>query len=57
MLIYCFDNELKQKLLNNGYKILPKFNIENGCVFADVGKFDFTTIDKSKYKFTNRLNF
>ena len=55
--IYCLDNELKQTLINKGFKLLKED--ENGSTFAfsDKVMFDFNNVDKNKFLFTNKLTF
>jgi len=57
MFIYCFDKELKQELINKGFKLLKEDGNGATFVFSDKVKFDFTKVDKTKYLFTNRLTF
>lgn len=57
MFIYCIDKELKNKLIKKGFKLLKED--ENGAtfIFSEKVKFDFNTVDKTKFLFTNRLTF
>lgn len=59
MFIYCFDDNLKTKLLNNGFKIFKGTAVKDGCVFIydKKLKFDFNCIDKSKFIICNKLKF
>lgn len=57
MFIYCYDEELKSKLLKRNYKMIDKPNNQNYWVFINNGKFDFSGIDPSKFKMSNKLNF
>ena len=57
MFIYCFDKELKQELIKQGFKLLKEDDKGATFVFSDKEKFDFTKVDKTKYLFTNRLTF
>lgn len=57
MFIYCIDKDLKNELVNKGFKLLKEDN--NGAVFVFNKhiKFNFNNVDKSKFLFTKRLNF
>lgn len=57
MFIYCLDDELKNKLIKKGFKLLKEDG--NGAIFVfDKNlKFNFEKVDKSKFLFTNRLTF
>lgn len=58
MFIQCFDNELKNKLISNGYKLLNE--CDSWAIFAidnNNQKLDFSSIDNKKYIMTNRLSF
>lgn len=57
MFIYCLDDELKNKLIKKGFKLLKED--ENGAtfVFSEKVRFDFNTVDKTKFLFTNKLTF
>ena len=58
--IYCFDEELKNKLIQQNYKMINKPNNQNYWVFINNKKkldFDFTDVDTSKFKLSNKLNF
>jgi len=56
MFIYCFDKELKQELIKQGFKLLKED--EDGAVFVfDKLKFNFEGVDKKKYFITNKLTF
>lgn len=57
MLIYVFDKELKQTLINKGFKLLKEEDGKATFAISDKIKFDFTKVDKTKYLFTNRLTF
>lgn len=58
MFIYCFDKELKNRLLKQNYKMINKPNNQDYWVFINSnGKFDFSGIDPSKFKMSNKLNF
>ena len=57
MLIYVFDKELKQTLINKGFKLLKEEDDKATFAISDKIKFDFTKVDKTKYLFTNRLTF
>ena len=53
--IYCLDEDLKNKLIKQGFKLLKEDDKGATFVFSDKIKFD--KVDKSKYLFTNRLTF
>lgn len=56
MFIYCFDDNLKDKLIKNGLKLFKED--ENGAVFVfDKLKFNFEGVDEKKYFITNKLTF
>ena len=56
MFIYCVDNDLKQRLINKGLKLLKED--EDGAVFVfDRLKFNFEGVDSKKYFITNKLTF
>ena len=57
MFIYCLDDELKNKLIKKGFKLLKED--ENGAtfVFSEKVRFDFNNVDKTKFLFTNKLTF
>ena len=55
--IHCFSRELKNKLLDNGYKLVSD---NNGLyIFENSTKlrFDFNAIDKKQFVLTNKLIF
>jgi hypothetical protein len=53
--IICFDQDLKDKLINQGYLLLSQnddmYIFENNNML----NFDFNSVDKKKYLFTNKL--
>lgn len=55
--IHCFNQELKNKLLQKGYKLLS----ENDGIFifenSSSKSFDFKEIDKTQFIFSNKLTF
>lgn len=55
--IHCFSQELKNKLLQKGYKLLSEndgiFIFENSLSIS----FDFKEIDKTQFIFSNKLTF
>lgn len=57
MFIYCKDNDLKNKLIKNGFQLIREE--DNGSIFLfDKNiKFDFNNVDKTKFLFTNKLFF
>lgn len=60
MFIYCFDEDLKMSLLSSGYKLSKESSDGNYWIFfnkTDGLKFDFSTIDKSKFKLSDKLTF
>ena len=57
MFIYCFDNELKDKLIKKGFKLLNKYEDKAVFVFSKDIKFNFDNVDKDKFLFTNKLTF
>ena len=50
--IYCLDEDLKNKLIKQGFKLLKEDDKGATFVFSDKIKFDFTKVDKAKYLFT-----
>ena len=60
MFIYCFDEDLKNNLLQLNYKMIDKPDNQNYWVFInnrDKLNFDFSKVDKSKFKMSNKVNF
>lgn len=57
MFIYCFDKELKQELINKGFKLLKEDSNGATFIFSKGIKFNFDKVDKTKFLFTNRLTF
>lgn len=57
MFIYCFDKELKQELINKGFKLLKEDGNGATFIFSKGIKFNFDKVDKTKFLFTNRLTF
>lgn len=53
--IICFDEDLKDKLINKGYLLLSQN--DNMYIFENnnVLNFDFNSVDKGKYLFSNKL--
>ncbi len=53
--IYCFSEELKEKLLNSGYRLISKVN--NFYVFENATdlKFNFQAEDNKQYAFGNKI--
>ncbi|HHU80520.1 MAG TPA: hypothetical protein GXZ35_04205 [Acholeplasmataceae bacterium] len=55
--IHCFSEELKNKLLQNGYNLLVETNgifiFENSPTLF----FDFGKIDSTKFTFSNKMIF
>jgi len=55
--IHCFSEELKNKLLKNGFKLLSKKNgffiFENPPTLS----FNFNQIDKKQFTFSNKMIF
>lgn len=55
--IHCFNQELKNKLLQNGYKLLSENNsffiFENNPII----KFNFEEVDKKQFILTNKMIF
>ncbi len=53
--IYCFDKELKTKLLQSGFRLLTCHNglsiFENNTSL----KFSFNELDKSQFVFSNKF--
>jgi hypothetical protein len=56
LFVYCLDDELKRKLLKNGFKLLNEYDGKAVFLF-EKSKFDFEKVDKSKFLITNKLNF
>ncbi len=56
MFVYCFDQNLKDKLIASGLMVLKED--ENKTVFVfDKMKFNFKGVDNSKFIITDRLTF
>jgi len=55
--IHCFNEELKNKLLQNGFKLLASTNgffiFEN----SSIPNFNFNQIDKTQFILSNKLTF
>lgn len=60
MFIYIFDEDLKNNLLKLNYKMIDKPDNQNYWVFInnkDKLDFDFSRVDSSKFKISNKINF
>lgn len=60
MFIYIFDEDLKNNLLKLNYKMINKPDNQDYWVFInnkDKLNFDFSNMDPSKFKMSNKLNF
>lgn len=60
MFIYVYDEDLKCSLLQLNYKMINKPDNQNYWVFInnkDKLNFDFSKVDKTKFKMSNKLNF
>ena len=57
MFIYCLDKELKNILINKGFKLLKEDDKGATFVFSEKVNFDFNNVDKTKFLFTNKLTF
>ena len=55
--IHCFNPELKNKLIQNGFKLISENN--NLSIFENNAKltFDFNQLDKAQFVFSNTLFF
>jgi len=55
--IHCFSEDLKNKLLHNGFKLLSKNNsfyiFENSPTLS----FNFKQIEKEQFIFSNKMTF
>lgn len=55
--IHCFNEELKDKLMQNGFKLLASTNsfyiFENSPTLS----FDFNNINKAQFTFSNKMIF
>ncbi len=55
--IHCFNQELKDKLIQNGFKLLVStdslFIFENSSSIS----FDFNQLDKKQFIFSNKMIF
>ena len=55
--IHCFSEELKNKLIQEGFKLLSKNNgffiFENSTTIT----FNFKQIDKKQFVFSNKMTF
>lgn len=56
MFIYCLDEVFKNKLINNGFKLLRQDN-DVAIFILDKQKFDSMEFDKSKVYLSSKLNF
>lgn len=59
MFIYVFDNETEEKLVKSGFK-KAKFSCGDGCtafILDSKINFNFSSLDKSKFKITNKIKF
>lgn len=57
MFIYCLDENLKNKLINKGFKLLKEDDERAVFIFSNKVNFDFNNVDKTKFLFTNKLTF
>lgn len=57
MFIYVVDENMKKDLIKNGFKMLQED--DNGAFFVFDKKihYDFSSVDKTKFLFTNKLTF
>jgi len=53
--IHCFDLQLKNELLQNGFKLISSNN--NLSIFENksTSKFNFDHVDKSQFIFSNKM--
>jgi hypothetical protein len=53
--IHCFNNDLKNKLLQSGFNLISEFN--NISIFENNSKltFSFNKIDKKQFILSNQL--
>lgn len=57
MFIYCVDEQLKTELINKGFKLLNQDKDKAVFIMDKNLKFNFDRVDKSKFLFTNKLQF
>lgn len=57
MFIQCFDNELKNKLINEGYKLVKENQNYSLFIYDNSNKLNFDGIDKSKFVLTSKMTF
>lgn len=57
MFIYCVDKELKNELIDKGFKLLKEDDNGSTFVLDKAIKFNFNEIDRNKFIFTNKLTF
>lgn len=57
MFIMCLDDNLKKKLISNGFKLLKDNKSQAIFLFDKNKQFNFESVDKKKFLFTNRLTF
>lgn len=55
--IYCFSQELKNKLLESGFKIIHSDGDTTIFENASSLKFNFDNADKSQFIFSNKMMF
>ena len=57
MFVICFDDELKEKLKLDGFKLLNQDKDKAVFIYNKNNKFNFNKVNKKKFLFTNKLNF
>lgn len=55
--IYIIDKELKNELIDKGFKLLKEDDNGSTFVLDKAIKLNFNEIDKNKFMFTNKLTF
>jgi len=57
MFIVCFDKKLKEQLKSSGFRLLNQDNDKATFIYDKSLKFNFEGVSKSKFMFTNKLQF
>lgn len=53
--LYCFDEEMKNKLLQNNYKFMCNKNINGAIVYLFLNNGNKLTFSNKEVVFTNRI--
>jgi len=57
LFIHCFDKDLKEELIKNGFKLLYENNNKATFILDKNIKFNFNEIDKTKYLINSKMIF